>query len=74
MVQVTLVPATTSVAVHGEVHAGTAIVATVETPQTNEFGKSIPPNPSLRQALSEMSYKIIRGYIRGNRSKGPYTV
>ena len=49
-VQVSVAPATTSVGIQGAVQPGTAIWVTVWTPQTKEFGKSIPPNPAARQA------------------------
>ena len=48
--QVAEVPRTTSTGVHGAVHPGTAIVVTAASPQTKEFGKSIPANFSARQA------------------------
>ena len=45
------VPATTSVPTQAEVtQSGTAILVTEESPQTKKLGKSIPPNPSARQA------------------------
>ena len=49
-VQVSVALATTSVGTQGAVQPGTAIWVTVWTPQTKEFGKSIPPNPAARQA------------------------
>ena len=50
--QVAVVPTTTSAGVQGAVHPGTAIVVTAASPQTKEFGKSIPANFSARQALN----------------------
>ena len=48
--QVAAVPTTTSTGVQGAAHPGTAIVVTAASPQTKEFGKSIPANFSARQA------------------------
>ena len=55
--QVSVAVATTSVGTQGAVQPGTAICVTVLTPQTKEFGKSIPPNPAARQALNIMSFR-----------------
>ena len=42
VVQVVVEPATTSVAVHGAVQSGTAMLVTSTSPQTKKFEKSTP--------------------------------